>query len=139
MQQLRPEGVYFGRPMYRSRLLSSCGRLSVMSVCLCVTTVSSVQTARRIELIFGANLLLPKCYHVLGVPPLFGEIRGSKVLGSMGRYRKISSCRGGNFVQRLLYAQETCLPTFSSIVHKIVDLEPQSLRALTPLFLRRLS
>ena len=68
---------------YRSTLLASSGR---QSDCPSVTTVSCGQTARWIELIFGTDLPLPKRHHTY-----FGGIRAPKVLGSMGRYRKIQA------------------------------------------------
>ena len=44
----------------------------------------------------GTDLPLPKRHHVLGEgspPHIGGKIRGPKILGSMGWYRKISSYR----------------------------------------------
>ena len=106
-------------------------------VCLCVTTVDCGQMAGWIELNFGRDLPLPKRHHVLGgVPsPILGEIRGPKVLGSMGRYRKISSYRHEILYSNYPWPKTRACQISAQSVQKWGSYGPQSLGYVTELII----
>ena len=84
--------------MYRSRLLLTVGRLSVrLSVCLSVWDNRELWPNGWMDRADfwhrPSSPQTPSCIRWGSPSPILGEIRGPKILGSMGRYRKISSYR----------------------------------------------